>query len=222
MAGTLTQGFDLIAHIRKLLTDPIPENKQGILKTCEHLENFIRTQSEPVKIAETGASCTESLERLERLSQEHAKLCESFLSIKRTHDTHASYNASLSQRILAMNQEDNSQRAGVGVAQDEYRQFERLYLIYRLTTGTADLLPTKKKYMKAKKRLEKLESSLERENEVCEEHEMALEIVCDEWKRLGVESDAVLAEVEAWWEGLTGAKVFLGVSDSTEDAEGLK
>ena len=76
--------------------------------------------------------------------------------------------------------------------------------------------------MKAKKRLEKLESSLERENEVCEEHQMALEKVCDEWKRLGVESDAILAEVEAWWEGLTGAKVFLGVSDSTEDAEGLK
>ena len=119
MAGTLTQGFDLIAHIRQLLTDSIPENKQGILKTCEHLKNFVRTQSEPVKIAETGASCTESLEQLEKLSQERAKLRKSFLSIKRTHDTHASYIASLSQRILAMNQEDNSQRGGIGVAQDE-------------------------------------------------------------------------------------------------------
>jgi chromosome segregation ATPase len=218
MAANLILGFELIARIRQLLKDPIPENKQKILENCGHLETFVRTESEPVKIAEAGASCTKSQERLEKLSQRRTKLSKSFPSIKRTHDAHASYIASLSQRILALNQEDNQSRLGP----DRCRQFKRLYLIYQLSTGTAALLPMRKKYMRAKKGLEKLESRLERVNKACEEQEMAMEKVCDEWKRLGVESDAVLAEVEAWWEGLTGEKVFLGVYDSTENVEGLK
>ena len=65
------------------------------------------------------------------------------------------YVASLSRRILTLNREDYMSREGTtGV--DEHRQFERFHLIYQLSTGAADLLQMRKKYMKANRRLEKL------------------------------------------------------------------
>ena len=56
----------------------------------------------------------------------------------------------------------------------------------------------RKKYTKAKKRLEKLESRLEKVNKVFEEQLVASETLCDEWEQLRVESEAVLGEVDAW------------------------
>ena len=143
---------------------------------------------------------------------------ESLLSAKSTHDVHMRYVASLSRCILALNREDYLSREGT-MAVDEYRQIERFYLIYQLSTGTADLLHMRKKYTKAKKRLEKLESRLEKVNKGLEEQHLALETLCNEWEQLGVESEAVLGEVDAWWEGLNGERFFLGDEESVGEEE---
>ena len=45
-------------------------------------------------------------------------------------------------------------------------------------------------------------------NKVFGEQHVALGTLCDEWEQLGVESEAVLGEVDAWWEGLNGRESF--------------
>ena len=50
---------------------------------------------------------------------------------------------------------------------------------------------------------------------------MALETLCDEWKQLGVESEPVLGEVDAWWEGLNGERFFLDDEESVGEEGGV-
>ena len=56
-------------------------------------------------------------------------------------------------------------------------------------------------------------------NKVFEEQHVALETLCDEWEQLGVESKAVLGEVDAWWEGLNGERFFFDDEGSVGEEE---
>ena len=95
MAAHLGQGFEVVASIRQLLKGLVPENHETVFEKCESLATFITLESENAKGRRSWCGVCEVQERSEKLTRRCDECHESLLSVKRTHDVHMRYVASL-------------------------------------------------------------------------------------------------------------------------------